>query len=1170
MMNCTKPKLEARDKMFLRKKDKKAHSLLGLLVAQFFGAFNDNAWKVMIFTLATRPLLQQTAGHNSAEFEISSQLMATLSLLIFLIPMMIFSLPGGSLADRFSKGKIILGTKILEVVIMCACTISLYLAPTQLLIPFILLGMMGMQSALFGPSKYGIMPEILPLDKLSKGNGLLEMWTMIAIIAGTGMGPILLAADAGGSHTDLTWLGPLWLTILSIAGLIGAFFVPSPAPTTISSRGMLTTLKDAWGAIQKDRALWVAIMGSLCYWSITSLLGQNILVYAKTLVKDLGNGELYQGVPPASYGIGIALGALLGGKLSHGRIEYGFIPLGAMGFALTSMVLGILQPDMLGTVIILIFMGISAGLLIVPLHATVQWRAPEDQRGSIIALGNILDIAGMIIGSLIAAGTSFLGFDLGMTLLASAILVVLATIVAIKVFPQALVRLSFIILAKIFYRLRIVGIENVPKEGPVLLASNHLSLADALFLLASVDRPVHFIMSDQYYNKWLIHPIAKLMEAIPISSGGNTRLILHGLRQAGEYLDKGEVVCIFPEGQISLTGMMLPFQKGVETILRGRNCPVIPVHLDKVWGSIFSYEHGRFYKKWPQKIPYPVTVSFGKPLEATTESSMIRQVIKELEASASIAQKDENAPIHHRFIRRARFSPFRNAIVDNNEKMSNFKILTSSIALARKLHHFLKGQSSVGILLPTSIPAILVNIAVTFLGKSAVNLNFTSGSAAFESAIQQANIKSIVTSRKLADKLNLALPKECKTLFLEDLLPTISIKEKIQSFMIALFVPTSSISKLCGSDIEIKASHPLSIIFTSGSSGAPKGVVLSHFNLSSNVDAVAQVIPYMGAKANMMASLPLFHTFGYMMMWLGLNHKMGLIVHSNPLEFKMIGELVKKNQVSLILTTPTFLRGYIKQVPASQFGSLKCVLTGAEKLPDRLADQFETHFGIRPIEGYGATECSPVIATSTLNVRQNGVCQIGFKQGSVGHPLPGVAVRVVDPENYKVVPNDSLGLLLVRGPNIMEGYLGREDLTEEVMHDGWYITGDLASVDSDGFIKIRDRMRRICKIGGEMVPLSLIEEALHNAADTDDKCFVVISIEDAQKGESLAVLHILEESQIEKILEKLSEHGLPNLYQPKLCNFIKVDQLPILASGKIDLQQSKAIAIKVLAERSLL
>ncbi|MBA3239025.1 MAG: MFS transporter [Parachlamydiaceae bacterium] len=1148
--------------MFFNKKDKKDHSFLGLLISQFFGAFNDNAWKVMVFTLATRPLLQQSVG--DAEFELSSQLMATVSLLIFLIPMMLFSLPAGSLADRYSKGKIILGTKILEVVIMCGCTLSLYFAPTELVIPFVLLGMMGLQSALFSPSKYGIMPEILPLEKLSKGNGLLEMWSMIAIIAGTGLGPILLIADAGGTRPDLTWLGAFWLTILSIAGLFGAFFLTTPAPAKVSSRGMLTTLKDAWGAIQKDRALWVAIMGSLCYWTITSLLGQNILVYAKSLVKGLANGELLQGVPPASYGIGIALGALLGGKLSNGRIEYGFIPIGAIGFALTSMLLGIIQPDMIGTVIILIFMGISAGLLIVPLRATVQWKAPEDQRGSIIALGNILDIGGMIIGSLIAAGTSLLGFDLGMTLLASAFLVVIATIVAIKVFPQSLIRLFFIILAKIFYRLKIVGLENVPKEGPVLIASNHLSLADALFVLASVDRPVHFMMSDQYYNKWLIHPIAKLMEAIPISSGANTRLILQGLRKAGEYLDKGEVVCIFPEGQISLTGMMLPFKKGLETILRGRDCPIIPIHLDKVWGSIFSYENGRFYKKWPQKIPYPLTVSFGKPLEASTESANIRQVIKELEATVAIAQRNESAPIHHRFIRSARFSPFSQAIVDSNEKCSNFKTLTSSIALARQLQKNTGDQTAIGLLLPTSIPAILVNIAMTLLGKTAVNLNFTSGPSALESAISQGNLKTIVTSRKFVEKLKLELPRQCNILFLEDLSTAISKKEKVLSCLIAFFAPVSSISKLCGNALPIKGIDPLSIIFTSGSSGPPKGVVLSHFNLSSNVDAVSQVIPYMGSKVSMMASLPLFHTFGYMMMWLGLNHKIGLVVHHNPLDFKMIGELVKKNQVSLILTTPTFLRGYIKQVPAGQFGSLRCVLTGAEKLSNRLVDQFETHFCIRPIEGYGATECSPVIATSTLNIRQNGVCQIGYKEGSVGHPLPGVAVRVVNPETYEELPNDALGLLLVKGPNIMEGYLGQENLTKEVMHDGWYITGDLASVDADGFITIKDRIRRICKIGGEMVPLSLIEEALHNAADNDDRCFAVTAVEDSQKGECVAVLHTLEESQIEEILAKLSEQGLPKLYQPKLSHFIKVDELPILASGKIDLQQTKAIACKEL------
>lgn len=1135
--------------------------LFGLLTSQFLGAFNDNAWKMMVFTLATRPLL---AGPDS-NFELSSQTTATLSLLVFLLPMMLFSIPAGALADRFSKRNLMIATKFLEVAIMGAAAWVLFMAPLNLYVPFFLLGMMGLQSAFFGPAKYGILPEILPTEKLSKGNSLLEIWTMVAIIAGTGLGPILLAADHFGTRPDLTWIGALYLLGCSLIGLVASFAVPHVKSIGQTNKNPFRVMLQAWSAIKGNNALFLAFIGSVLYWFVISLLGQNVLVYAKGLALELEKGEIWQGIPPAAYGLGIALGALIAARFSSNRVELGLIPLGAIGFSLSSLLLGLLQPVMGGTIFILLLMGFSSGMLVVPLHTLIQALSPPQQRGAIIALGNCIDIGGMIAGSLAAVGMSLLGIGIGQMLILSALIVLLATVWAIKTLPAALVRFLFILLTRTVYRLKVRGFENVPKEGPYVVVSNHISCVDALFIMASLDRPVHFIMNEHYYKTWWLNPLARLMETIPVASSSNPRLLVEGIRRAGDYLDKGEIVCIFPEGQVTHTGMLLPFQRGVEMILRGRDCPVVPLYIDGVWGSIFSYKGGKFFKKWPQLIRYSLTVNYGKPLPAKTSVDQMRRTVQELENEAWMARRDYQKPLTHTFIHNVRSRPWAQALIDQNRRMSRLKTLTGAIALGRVLRESWHDQEVVALLLPPTIPAVLCNFAAALSGRPVVNLNFTTGQNALASTIRQSKISTVITSRAFMEKNPVPLPDGVSTLYLEDIASLINSRLKWSSLLMALFYEPEEIEKACGAKQPVTVDDTLSIIFTSGSTGEPKGVVLTHFNLQSNVDGVGQIVPGVPKSHRLMHSLPLFHSFGYMMMWLGLNHKHAMILHPNPMDFAVIGELVWKYQATLMMTTPTFLRGYMKRVLPGQFGTLKCVLTGAEKLPTTLAQNFELQFGLRPIEGYGATECSPVIATSTLNVREQGIYQLGTLPGHVGKPLPGVLVRVVDPESQAPLPCGQPGLLLVKGPNVMKGYLNRPDLTEKVIHDGWYITGDIAELDPEGFIKITDRLSRFSKIGGEMVPHIRVEEYLHQAAEElENQVFAVTALPDPQKGERLAVLHTLDQNQIADIIKELTKLGVPNLYIPKPDHFIPVKELPLLGTGKIDLK-----AIKAIAEESL-
>ncbi|KPK22118.1 MAG: permease, partial [Nitrospira bacterium SG8_3] len=316
--------------------------------------------------------------------------------------------------------------------------------------------------------------------------------------------------------------------------------------------------------------------------------------------------------------------------------------------------------------------------------------------------------------------------------------------------------------------------------------------------------------------------------------------------------------------------------------------------------------------------------------------------------------------------------------------------------------------------------------------------------------------------------------------------------------------------------------------------------------------------------------LPFFHSFGYLAtLWFPLIHGASVIYHPSPLDAGPIGELIHQHQVTILLTTPTFLQLYVRRCTPEQFGSLRIVLTGAEKLPDRLLVAFEERFGIRPIEGYGVTECAPVIAVNCPDFRAAGFFQPASRRGTVGQPLPGVCVRIVDPDTYELLPVGTPGMLLVKGPNVMNGYLGREDLTAKVMRQGWYITGDIATLDEDGFLTITDRLTRFSKIGGEMIPHGRVENALLQAANAETMVLGVTAIPDDRKGEQLVVLHTLDESAIQNILEKVSASGLPNLFVPKRDNFIKVDQLPVLGTGKLDLRTLKQLALEKLSKPQL-
>jgi acyl-[acyl-carrier-protein]-phospholipid O-acyltransferase/long-chain-fatty-acid--[acyl-carrier-protein] ligase len=552
-------------------------------------------------------------------------------------------------------------------------------------------------------------------------------------------------------------------------------------------------------------------------------------------------------------------------------------------------------------------------------------------------------------------------------------------------------------------------------------------------------------------------------------------------------------------------------------------------------------------------------VSYGRPLPPAASAFEVRQAVQELQSEAYHNRKAWMIPLHHTFVRAARQHPFRFSIADGRvPKINSGVALMRAVFLGCRLKQIWRDQQMVGILLPPSIAGTLANYAALLAGKIPVNLNYTVSSYVLASCANQCAIRTVITSKAFLEKVKLEVPGE--KILLEDLAASPRMGEKLRSFLMAWTFPVRALEKALGAQAKPALDDLATVIFSSGSTGDPKGVMLTHYNIASNVEQIGQIFS-LGKKDRILGVLPLFHSFGFTGTFaLPLTLGAGVIYHTSPLDAGAIGELVRKYAVTFLVATPTFLTGYIRRCEPEDFGSLDYVLVGAEKLHERVAQAFEDRFGLRPLEAYGCTECSPAVAVNARDYRAAGFRQIGAKRGKIGHPLPGVSVRIVDPETMKPLGVKEAGLLLVRGPNVMKGYLGRPDKTAEVLHDGWYITGDVAAIDEDGFLAITDRLSRFSKIGGEMVPHLKIEEKLQEIAGVTEQSFAVAGVPDEKKGERLVVLHTLPADRLKDCIVRMCEVGLPNLWVPRPDAYFRVDALPYLGSGKLDLRRIREIA----------
>ena len=807
---------------------------------------------------------------------------------------------------------------------------------------------------------------------------------------------------------------------------------------------------------------------------------------------------------------------------------------------------------------ILLILGLSAGFFIVPLMAFIQWHSPRQQLTEILALDSFLSFCGVLIAAFLLMALDSLNLDPADCFLVVAVLTGGLTILALKSLPDFLVRFVGAFLLKLIYRVRTEGLHNLPNKGPALLVCNHITYMDAPLLMTLYQRRMRFLVYRDYYeNKWL-HPLLKMMGAIPISENDPPRQIMQSIQTARKALEEGYLVGIFAEGKLTRSGLISAFKSGYKKIIKGTNAPILPVYLGGAWGSVFSHAGKGRYRNHRFRLPYPMHIQIGSPLPSDAEPYEVRLAVQELESSYHDRAKFSKGSLATGLIQTARRFWNRPFLSDTTGKrLSHGKALIASLLLRQRIRTQLNHEDeSVGVLLPSCVGGALVNFALALDARVAVNLNFTASPHAFESAIQQSRIKVTITSRAFLDKIECPILTE-KVVFLEDLGTGFTGLEKFKHALIARLFPSSwFLPAKC-----FDRNRTASILFSSGSTAEPKGIQLTHHNLMANVYAASEVIPLNDADG-VSAALPFFNSFGLTgTIWLPALAGIRVHYHTNPLEAGRIAEMVREEKSTILFATPTFLMGYIRKAKPEDFESLSLIITGAEKLKTKLADMFEKKFGVRPLEGYGTTELSPIVSLNLPQPPNGEEPAPTQKNGTVGHPIPGVSAKIVNPESGTLLPPNQEGMLLIKGPNVMAGYLGPQEKTDKVLKDGWYETGDIARLDEDGFITITGRLSRFSKIGGEMVPHEAIEQVLmEEGVEYSEPVLAVTSVPCDRKGEKLVVLYVEILGDKEPLLERLAEADIPNLWKPHHQSFFKIPKLPVLGTGKLDLKAIRTTA----------
>jgi len=1014
------------------------------LVTQFLGAANDNALKLTIVSY----VLWQTTD-EAAQVRYSS-----LATILFPLPFLLFSPLAGFLADRFTKSRVLFWAKCPEIAVM-ALSIPAF-ATGSVWALLIVLFLMAAQSAFFSPAKYGLLPESVEHRHLSMANGLVEMTTNGAILVGSVLGVAVFAAF----RDDLTRASVVYL-VIAVLGSLTALHVPRTPPGDPHARPewLVGAARHGWAAIRSRPELVQTLLGTAYF----SFLGSVFL----TIVPVYGRNVLGLGAERASLllmilSVGMAVGAVAAGRLSQGRVEIGLVPLGSLGlsaFSIALVTLGPRGPTVLdvpaATVVSLLGLGGSAGLFIVPLNALYQQRSPQGHKGRLIAFSNVVNFGAVLLaGAIPFALSRTLGLgSRGLVLVVAASTLAVTAYVLIRL-PNFFVRLVLYLLTNVFYRIEVRGDEHIPKGGALIVA-NHVSWVDGLLVGTACDRMIRFLMFRPYYEIPGLEWFFRRMRAIPIAGGDPPEKREESFARAKDEIRRGHVVCIFAEGAITRTGNLLRFRRGFERIAEGMDAPIVPVCLDGVWGSLFSWERGRLLFKWPRQLRVAVRVVFGAPLPPTAKAHEVRRAIQQLSVDAFRLRKRRQRSLEVEFLRTARRFWRRPFVADARGRNATFgQALARSVALAET---FPKPRTTerIGLLVPPGVTGALATLAALWAGRTCVPLDAAAGPERLGSQIEVAGLDTVLVDPALVLALGLGTALAgVQTIDVAAaearLAPSRALRLRLR------FLPLAWLRSRVLGDRSRDVDRIAAVVFSDSPSlgGRTSGAQLSHHNILSNMESLKQVFR-VSRDDRVLGVLPFSNPFGlFGTLLLPAVVGVPVVYHDDPHDLATIARLSREHGVSVLPVPSVHLDRLIDSLDASDLGTLRHAVVGGAPLAQTTARRFAEKFGVEPLEGLGCAECAPLISLNVPNAAE-ARGQTTLRPGTVGRPLPGVAVRIVDPRDGRDLPPGEVGTLWVSGPNVMQGYVNDDALTRASFCDGWYRTGFVAALDDDGFLSVR-------------------------------------------------------------------------------------------------------------------
>jgi acyl-[acyl-carrier-protein]-phospholipid O-acyltransferase/long-chain-fatty-acid--[acyl-carrier-protein] ligase len=1115
-----------------------------LFWCQFFSAFGDNFLKnAMVF------LILFGIGGETGNALIS------LAGGVFIAPFFLLSGLGGELADRYDKALMARRIKLAEFGAAAVAAVGFWMQAVPVL--FGALFLYGVLATLFGPIKYGILPDHLAREELPAGNALVESATFLAILLGTIVGG--LAARNGGDPASFSAL------LVVFAGLCfgASLLIPRTGEAAPSLKVDPNIARSTFRLVRQlgddPRLIWGGLVLSW-FW----VVGATALALLGPLVKEvLGGGEDMVTLFLAVFSIGIALGSALASWLASGRIVLLPTIVGAFLIGMCALDLGwassgpgaaevgagaaavFTSARGWHTLVDLSGLAVGGGLFVVPTFAAVQSWAGAERRARVVAAVNVLNAVFMVVASVALALAQQAGFSVA-TLFATIGLASLAVAVLIGVtMPASFVADLISIVFRAIYRVEVKGLENLEKAGPTcIVALNHVSFLDAALALGVLGRKVTFAIDYQIARRWWVRPFLHFVEALPLDP--TKPLAMRTLINA---VKAGRSVVIFPEGRLTVTGSLMKVYDGTGLVADKTGVMVLPVRHEGLEATPFSrLSPAQVRRRWFPKVTVtilePTRLTIDPALKGRHRRQAAGTALYEIMSDLVFRTTSTDRTIVEAVIASARIhGPGRVAVEDPvTGALTYRRLLAAASILGRKLAPLAPVGKPIGVMLPNANGAAVTLIGIMSAGRIPAMINFTSGATNILSACKAAGVRTLVTSKAFVEKGRLdallaQLGSEMDIVYLERVREQVSLGDKLKGFL-SPFKPI-----VAGSPDD-----PAAILFTSGSEGTPKGVVLSHRNMLANAAQAAARIDF-GRQDTVFNVLPVFHSFGLTVgLVLPLISGVRVYLYPTPLHYRTIPELIYGTNATILFGTDTFLAGYAKAAHPYDFRSLRYVLAGAERVKETTRRTYMDKFGLRILEGYGVTETAPVLAINTPMYN---------KSGTVGRLMPGMEARL------EPVPGiEDGGRLFVRGPNVMLGYLKVENPgVIEPPPEGWHDTGDIVSIDAQGFVTIKDRAKRFAKIGGEMVSLTAVESL---AAELwPDARAVAVSVPDPRKGERIVLVTEKAGAARADLQTYAKSKAAADLMIP--AEILTVDQVPLLGSGKTDF----VAAGKLVRERAI-